>query len=57
MSLGVDSMTKSNEQFAAEQDARSLVEAEVIRKDTKRFGRATAELKKQNEAATEAMKK
>ena len=45
-----------DDKWEVEADARSLVEAELIRKDTKRFKKATAQLKKENAARKEAIK-
>ncbi len=49
-------MAKSDNQWEIENDARTLVDAEIIRKDTKRFKKATAQLKKENAAREEALK-
>ena len=50
-------MSKSQTQYEIEDDARSLVNAEVIKKDTKRFAAAVAHQKKINKAGEEAIKK
>ncbi len=44
------------DKWEIEADARTLVDAELIRKDTKRFKEATAQLKKENAAREEALK-
>ena len=48
---------KTEAQWAVEADARTLVDAEIIRSDTKRFKAAAAYQQKVNEAGKEAMKK
>jgi len=50
-------MAKTNAQYEIEADARTLVDAEVIRKDTKRYEKAVAQIKKENAARKEAVKK
>ncbi len=55
---GVTAMPhKTEAQWAVEADARTLVDAEIIRSDTKRFKAAAAYQQKVNEAGKEAMKK
>ena len=49
--------TNSNNQWEIESDARTLVEAEIIRADSKRFKAAAAHQQKVNEAGEKAMKK
>ncbi len=44
------------EQWEIEGDAHTLVEAEIIRKDSGRFKDAVAQLKKENKARKEAIK-
>lgn len=46
-----------NKKWEIEQDARTLVEAEVVRKDPKRFKAAVTQIKKENAARSEAVKK
>ena len=48
-------MAKTNAQYEIENDARRLVEAEVIRKDPKRFKAAVALIKKENSARISAV--
>ena len=50
-------MAKSEAQYQIESDARALVDAEIIRKDTKRFEKAVAQIKKENAARQSAVKK
>jgi len=50
-------MAKSEAQYAIESDARTLVEAEIIRKDSKRHEKAIAQIKKENAARASAVKK
>jgi len=50
-------MAKTDAQYAIEDDARTLVEAEVIRKDSKRHGKAIAQIKKENAARASAVMK
>ncbi len=50
-------MPKTEEQFRIESDARTLVDAELIRADDKRFKSAAAHLQKMNDANKKAMKK
>ena len=54
--MGVPEMPKSDAQYKIEQDARSLVEAELIKKDSKRFKAAVAHIKKENSARASAVK-
>ena len=54
---GAIAMPKTENQFQIESDARALVEAEIIRADSKRFKAAAAHQQKVNEAGEEAMKK
>lgn len=49
-------MAKSDDQWEIEQDARTLVDAELIRKDSKRYKKAVAQIKKENAAREEALK-
>ena len=49
-------MTEDDKKWEIEQDARSLVEAEIVRKDTKRYKAAVAQIKKDNAARAEAVK-
>ncbi len=49
-------MAKSDDKWEIENDARTLVDAELIRKDIKRYKKATAQLKKENAAREEALK-
>jgi len=50
-------MAKTEAQYAIEDDARTLVEAEMIRKDSKRHEKAIAQIKKENAARASAVKK
>ena len=50
-------MAKTDRQWEIEADARTLVDAEIIRSDAKRFKAAAAHQQKVNEAGKEAMKK
>lgn len=50
-------MAKTNAQYDIESDARILVDAEIVRKDTKRFEKAVAQIKKENAARASAVKK
>lgn len=49
-------MPKSDDDFEAEFDADTLVNAKLIRGDDKRFERAKKHLRKKNEAVTAALK-
>ena len=46
---------KTNKQYEREDDARTLLRAEEIRNDKKRLRNATEELKKQQQAAMDAL--
>lgn len=50
-------MAKQEAQYAIESDARTLVEAEMIKKDKKRHEKAIAQIKKENAARQSAVKK
>jgi len=50
-------MAKTDAQYEIENDARILVDAEVIKQDSKRFEKAIAQIKKENAARTNAVKK
>lgn len=50
-------MAKTEAQYQIEGDARTLVEAEVIKMDSKRFKAATAYQAKVNKAGQKAIKK
>lgn len=50
-------MTKSNEQYEIESDARILVDAALIKQDSKRHNKAIAQIKKENAARKSAEKK
>ena len=50
-------MAHTEAQYQTENDARALVEAEIIRADDKRFKSAAAHLQKVNDAGEKAMKK
>ena len=50
-------MPKTDQQFQIEQDARALVEAELIRQDKKRFIAATNHLSKEDKARAKAKQK
>ncbi len=50
-------MAKTDNQWEIESDARTLVDAEIIRADDKRFKAAAAYLQKVNEAGKKAIKK
>lgn len=50
-------MAKTEAQYAIENDARTLVEAEMIRKDTERHKKAVAQIKKENAARKSAVTK
>lgn len=45
-----------DDKWEIEADARTLVEAELIRKDSKRYKKAITQLKKENAAREEALK-
>jgi len=47
---------KTDKEWAIEEDARTLVEAEMVRKDPKRFKAAVAQIKKENAARKTAVK-
>jgi len=49
--------TKTNAQYEIENDARALVEAEIIKQDSQRFTKAIAQIKKENAARQKAAKK
>lgn len=49
-------MPEDDKKWEIESDARSLVEAELVRNDSKRFKKATALIKKENKAREEALK-
>ena len=49
-------MSEDDKKWEIERDAKSLVEAEVIRKDTKRYKAAVAQIKKENAARADAVK-
>ncbi len=48
-------MAKSDNDWEIESDARTLVDAEVIRKDPKRYKKAIVKIKEQNAAGEEAL--
>lgn len=50
-------MTKTDAQWEVEADAETLVNAEIIRKDAKRHDKAIAQIKKENSARKEAVKR
>lgn len=50
-------MAKSDAEWEAESDAGTLINAEIIRKDDKKYKAAVKHIKKQNEASATAMKK
>lgn len=50
-------MAKTDAEYQIEADARTLVDAEIIRSDDKRFKAAAAYQEKVNEAGKKAMKK
>jgi len=50
-------MEKTNAQYQIESDARTLVEAELIKQDSSRFEKAIAQIKKENAARQSAVKK
>jgi len=54
---GAIAMAKTDAQYEIENDARILVDAEVIKQDSKRFEKAIAQIKKENAARTNAVKK
>jgi len=45
-----------DEKWEIESDARTLVDAEVIKKDPKRYKKAVAKIKEQNAAGEEAIR-
>lgn len=49
-------MSDTDKKWQIEQDAKTLVEAELIRKDSKRFKAAVAHIKKENSAREKAVK-
>ena len=49
-------MTAEDKKWEIESDARSLVDAELVKKDSKRFKAAVAHIKKENSARTSAVK-
>jgi len=49
-------MAKTEAQYAIENDARALVEAAIIKQDSKRHAKAIAQIKKENEARKSAVK-
>ena len=55
--MRIPTVAKTEAQYALEDDARTLVEAEVIRKDSKRHTKAIAQIKKENAARASAVKK
>ena len=57
MGVPIMAMTESDKKWQIEQDAKALVEAQVIRDDPKRFEAAVAYQEKLNKAAEEAIKK
>lgn len=50
-------ITQQQKQWQVESDARTLVDAEMIKKDSKRFKAAIAQIKKENAARQSAVKK
>ena len=48
--------TAEDKKWQIEQDAKTLVEGEMIRKDSKRFKAAVAHIKKENSARNLAVK-
>lgn len=54
---GAIAMAHTDAEYQIESDARTLVEAEIIRGDGKRFKAAAAHQQKVNEAGEKAMKK
>lgn len=50
-------MPKTEAEFRAERDAETLVQAEVIRMDSKRFKAAVAHQEKLNKAGEQVVKK
>jgi len=50
-------MAKTNAQYEIENDARTLVDAQIIRNDPKRLKAAAAHQEKVNKASQEAVKK
>jgi len=54
--VGVPTMTAEDKKWEIEADARTLVEAEMVRKDPKRFKAAVAQIKKENAARKTAVK-
>lgn len=55
--MRIPKVAKTEAQYAIEDDARTLVEAEVIRKDSKRHKKAIDQIKKENAARASAVKK
>lgn len=51
-----NSVTKQEEDWEAESDARTIMEAEAIKADEKRFNKAVAAAKKMKEEEAEKMK-
>ncbi|KKL26561.1 hypothetical protein LCGC14_2394070 [marine sediment metagenome] len=49
-------MSEGDKQWETEADARSLVEARLVRGDPKRWAKAIAHIKKENAARKEAIK-
>ena len=52
----ITAMSEDDRKWEIESDARSLVEAELVRKDPKRFKKAVALIKKENAARKEAIR-
>lgn len=50
-------MAKSEAEYAIESDARTLVEAELIKRDPKRYKAAVNQIRKENAARASAVKK
>ena len=50
-------MPKTDAQYQIESDARTLVEAEMIKRDSKRYEAAVKHIEKENEARKSAIQK
>lgn len=48
-------MTKSDDQYQIEQDARTLIDAEIIKRTPDRHKKAVAQIKKENAARKSAV--
>lgn len=57
MNSEVTDMAKTDEQYQIESDARTLVDAEMIKRTPERHKKAVAHIKKENAARKSAVKK